>query len=143
MANPVPKQLTPFGPNNPPPKSPGRPKKRPVSEAYDEALRMDLPEPVRKAMNLPKGATWADAVAASMLKAAVLKGDVAAAKELREGTEGKAPMRISATVETSRRTEIIVTYEDAPQVVVDQNDDAIEVKALPAPAEESSNNDAK
>jgi hypothetical protein len=104
MANPHPVDgranlRPPWGtPGNPPPKSPGRPPKRPLSEAYEEWLREPVsPDKIAtfraEGMKLPDGLTNADLVAMAMGKRAV-KGDVTAAKELREAVEGKATQRI-------------------------------------------------
>jgi hypothetical protein len=90
--------LRPWGPDNPPPRSPGAPRKRALSGAYDAVLRQPLPAEFRAALlraniRLPKNASWSDAIALSMARAA-LKANVLAAKELREGAEGRASMRI-------------------------------------------------
>lgn len=108
MANPNPNTsgLRPFQPGSK--GGPGRPKKRPISEAYDSYLKTEVPEKVRVAMGLPKGAIWAEAIACAMAREAV-KGNVVAAKEMREGTEGKAPIRIEGLVE--RKNEVVVTFE--------------------------------
>jgi hypothetical protein len=52
-----------------------------------------LPEHWRKKLDLWPGATWFDGIAASIIRAAV-RGDVAAAREIREATEGKAPLHV-------------------------------------------------
>jgi hypothetical protein len=67
----------------------GRPKSRTLSEAYRELLRQPLrDDPTR---------TVADVVAAAMVQNA-FAGDVAAAKELADRTQGKAKQGIDLTV---------------------------------------------
>jgi uncharacterized protein DUF5681 len=67
----------------------GRPKSRPLSEAYRALLSQPLKDdPTR---------TVADVVAAAMVQNA-FAGDVAAAKELADRTEGKAKQGIDLTV---------------------------------------------
>jgi len=73
----------------------GRPKKRPISDRYAELTEVLLPERDRIKHGLPKGATYGDALALSVFKAA-LKGRTDAAREIREAIEGKAPQRIEA-----------------------------------------------
>lgn len=91
----------PFGPDNPPPKSPGRPRKRPMSEAYDDWLREPVPGPQLASMKaqgvaVKAGMTNADIIALAMGKAAI-GGNTLAAKEMREAVEGKAKQRIELT----------------------------------------------
>jgi hypothetical protein len=98
----------------------GRPRKRPASEAYDDLLRMEIPDKMRHAMNqslgdpppLKKGATWADAMALGVMKRA-LTGDAAAAKELREGVEGKSTQRIELAPPEDRTTTLTITFAPA------------------------------
>jgi hypothetical protein len=52
-----------------------------------------LPERERKRLGLAPGATWFDGIAAAIIRAAV-KGDVEAAREVREAIEGKAPLHV-------------------------------------------------
>ncbi len=71
----------------------GRPKTRPISAALDRIGTSELPERQRKRLALPKGSTWFDGVAIAMLYEAA-NGNPAAAKEVRESIEGKAPQRV-------------------------------------------------
>lgn len=101
--------------NNPPPKSPGAPRKRPISRAYDELVQSELPKEYRAALlkagiKLKPNCTWADAIALSMARSA-LKANVFAAREMREGIEGKAPMRIEVLGEREQ-FQIVVCYEE-------------------------------
>ena len=71
----------------------GRPKKRPISSRYALLAEVRLPERVRKKLKLPEGATLADAGVVA-LYSAMAEGKHGAAKEIREGIEGRAPQRI-------------------------------------------------
>jgi hypothetical protein len=69
---------------------------RPLTAAFIRVGESKLPEHWRKKLGLWPGATWFDGVAAGMFRAAV-GGDVAAARELREAIEGKAPLHVELT----------------------------------------------
>jgi hypothetical protein len=71
----------------------GRPKKRPISTRYALLADVEVPERIRKKLKLPKGATLADAGVVA-LYGAMAEGKHGAAKEIREGIEGRAPQRI-------------------------------------------------
>jgi hypothetical protein len=71
---------------------------RPITAALVRVGESKLPERWRRQLGLWIGATWFDAVAASMFRAAV-RGDVAAAREIREAIEGKAPLHVELTGE--------------------------------------------
>jgi hypothetical protein len=92
----------------------GRPRKRPISEAYDDLVRSIAPANVRTAMGLGKDATWADCIALGQARKAV-RGDAVAAKEVREGIEGKATQRFefAAGDADSRLAEFVVVYATA------------------------------
>src|SRR6266446_2827789 len=103
-----------WGPNNPPPKSPGRPRKRPMSEANDDLLRRAAPPQVVLALcklGLPKDATNADVLALCLFREG-LAGNVYAIKELRESVEGKATQRIELVSHEDRQLDINVTFEN-------------------------------
>ena len=70
----------------------GRPKKRPISDLYAEFAERPVPEKLRRALGLAKGATFAEAQTVSLFTAAS-NGNVQAAREIREGIEGKASER--------------------------------------------------
>jgi len=86
--------LKPWGPNNPPPRSPGRPKSRPLSSAYDDVLRSPLPERERIALKLAKGTTWAQAIALARARAALTRTGTLDAKEIGDRVEGRPMQRI-------------------------------------------------
>src|SRR5713226_7532672 len=77
------------------PRNGGRPKKRPISDRYEELAELVLPEKDRIKHGLPKGAMYGDALVLSMFKAAI-EGRTDAAREIREAIEGKAPQRVDA-----------------------------------------------
>jgi hypothetical protein len=68
-------------------------KKRPITDTLLHVGALPIPERWRKKLSLWAGATWFDGVAMAMFQEAA-KGDPAAAKEIREAIEGKAPQRI-------------------------------------------------
>jgi hypothetical protein len=70
----------------------GRPKNRPISNLYAEFAERPVPEKLRRALGLAKGATFAEAQTVSLFTAAS-NGNVQAAREIREGIEGKANER--------------------------------------------------
>ena len=57
----------------------GRPKKKPITEAYEHQMKQSLPDELRIRMKLPEGATWADAVAVGQIRSAA-KGNTQAAR---------------------------------------------------------------
>jgi hypothetical protein len=88
----------------------GRPRKRPLSEAYDSLLRQPLPEAERKALGLPKGTTWAEAIAAARARHALRSSGVESAREMREAVEGKATQRFELMPGEDRTPEFVVVY---------------------------------
>ena len=90
----------------------GRPKRRPISDAYAEYLQRPAPEKLRQELDLSEGATYADAIAAKLINAAC-EGRVAEVRELREATEGKAGERPK---EIPGPTEIHVIYDNPPKL---------------------------
>jgi hypothetical protein len=70
----------------------GRPRKRPISDRYAEMVETVLPDDLRNAVGLPKGATYGDAIALSQARQAI-KGKPEAAREIREAIEGKTTQR--------------------------------------------------
>jgi hypothetical protein len=94
------------------PGGPGAPRKRPQSEANEERLRLELPEDVRCMLKLWKHATYADAIALQLSRKAI-KGDVLAAKELRESVEGRSVQRVEVGTAGSSDCELRVIWEPA------------------------------
>ncbi len=113
MPNPNgnPSSLKPWGPDNPPPRSPGRPRKRPMTEEYDELVREDLPEKERKALNLPPGTTWGRAMALARAREALTRGGTLAAKEIADRIEGKPTQRVEIHSPEDRGWDVKVTFE--------------------------------
>ncbi len=71
----------------------GRPRKRPLSDRYEAITETPLPEDMRQALRLKKGATYGDGVALALARAAI-KGKLEAAREMGEGIEGKPTQRV-------------------------------------------------
>ncbi len=88
----------------------GRPKKRPLSDRYEELAHVLLPEKDRIKRGLPEGATYGDALVLCIFKAA-LKGRVDAAREIREAIEGKSQQRLELSAPENRVTVIRVVYD--------------------------------
>ena len=74
----------------------GRPRKKPVTERYEELMTTPLPDEVRRKLKLEEGATYGDALAYRIFMAAIT-GKHEAAKEITDRVEGRAPqsMQIS------------------------------------------------
>jgi Family of unknown function (DUF5681) len=70
----------------------GRPHKRPISDRYAEIVETILPDDVRNALGLPKGATYGEAIALGQARQAI-KGKPEAAREIREAIEGRTAAR--------------------------------------------------
>ena len=60
---------------------------------YEGRLRSFAPVKVCRAMDLPKKSTWAEVIATGMVRRAI--HDVAAAREIREVTEGRVPAAVN------------------------------------------------
>jgi hypothetical protein len=80
-----------------------------MTDAYREISGMPVPEELRRKYKLREGITFAEACAQS-IAAKVLNGNIAAARELREGAEGRANVRSKADVSGPIR--ILVRYAD-------------------------------
>jgi hypothetical protein len=93
----------------PSPNPGGRPKKAPISEAYAHHVGDPLPDDIRSKLRLPKGATWADAIALGQLRAAV-KGNTVAAKEIADRVEGRVPLPMEVETPEGREVRIEVVY---------------------------------
>ncbi|MGB9242890.1 MAG: DUF5681 domain-containing protein [Candidatus Acidiferrales bacterium] len=91
----------------------GRPKNRPISDFYAEVAQRPVPEKLRRTLGLARGATFAEAQTVSLFIAAS-NGDVRAAREIREGIEGKANER--SKIE-HRGFDINISYEDPPKAI--------------------------
>ena len=107
----------PWGPGNPPPISPGRPRKRPLSEAYEDWLRQAVDRDTivklrSKGIRVPTDATNADMVAMSQGREAI-SGKTNAAREMREAVEGKAMQRIELSRPEDRSVEFSIVYANA------------------------------
>ncbi|MFZ3329966.1 MAG: DUF5681 domain-containing protein [Candidatus Acidiferrales bacterium] len=67
----------------------GRPKKKPITDRYHRIVETELPDDIRRALDLPRGATFGDAIALAQARQAI-KGETGAAKEMREAIEGRS-----------------------------------------------------
>lgn len=115
-----------FKPGNP--GGPGAPRKRPITEEYDEVVRELLPEKERRALGLPPGTTWGRAIALSRARHALLKTGVADAKEMREAIEGKSTQRIELTAHREDRTpEFVVVYATPIPGLKEESKDIIDM----------------
>lgn len=104
------KNLKPWGgkdSDHPPPKSPGAPRKKLLTAAYEEQLAMLVPAEVRAAMKLPVGSRWSDAIAVAMVRKAC-RGNHECARELADRVEGKSVTQIS--VDSNVAVEFCVEY---------------------------------
>jgi hypothetical protein len=121
---PVPKQLAehvfqPGRSGNPG----GRPRKRAVSDRYAELMESPLPEKIRRAMELPAGALWGDAIVLAGARTGLrsTEAGTSARKEIRESIEGKSTQRFefAAGDADSRLAEFVVVYATAVPGAVD------------------------
>ena len=72
----------------------GKPKvHQTLSMNYEAQLRSFAPVKVCRAMDLPAKSTWAQVIAAGMVRRAMT--DVSAAREIREVTEGRVPAALN------------------------------------------------
>lgn len=86
----------------------GRPKKAPVADAYARQVEAPLPDDLRSKLKLPRGATWADAMALGQLRSAV-QGNTAAAREIADRVEGRArlPVEVETPENEALRIEVV------------------------------------
>ena len=77
----------------------GRPKSKPITEAYKAVIAERLPEHLRKIklgkheLELPEGSTFADLIAIGQCASAI-KGNTAAAEEIANRLEGKVAVEL-------------------------------------------------
>ena len=74
----------------------GRPNARQITERYAILAEIPIEETERKKLNLPEGATYADALVFAIF-ARAMKGDMAAIREIREALEGKTERSLADT----------------------------------------------
>ena len=93
----------------------GRPKRGPISDAFARMLDQQVPKAMLEASKLkgnkalPKKPTFADLMAFSMFNQ-VLKGNVAAVKEILNRTEGKTPQHVNLS-STDKLDELIAAMD--------------------------------
>jgi hypothetical protein len=97
-------------------------RKRPITDCYYQRSEEPLPENLRIRINasigeeiLKPGTTWAEASALRRFLDALMEGGTAAAKEIREAIEGKAPQRLEITGPEKKVVTIRVVYNKKPQ----------------------------
>jgi len=84
----------------------GRPKRKPITQAYEAVINQRLPAHLREiklgrhTLELPEGATFADLIALGQAAAAI-KGNTAAAEEIANRLEGKVAMELDVVAGTS------------------------------------------
>jgi len=94
----------------------GRPKKKPITDRYLRIVETELPDEIRAAIGLPRGATFGDAIAFAQAWQAI-KGETAAAKEMREAIEGRS---ITPPVPEGKNAALAIIFDmpmPAPQVI--------------------------
>ena len=104
----------------------GRPKKKPITDAYERLAKKRLPKRFRdkliaEGFSVPLKATFADAVAFAQYGKA-LTGESANAREIREAQEGKAMQNVELAGSGGGPLRIIVSYDDAPPANPDEKD---------------------
>jgi hypothetical protein len=116
----------------PSPNPGGRPKKAPISEAYEHHVTERLTDDIRRRFRLRKGATWADAIAVKQIHAA-LRGNTVAAKEIADRIEGR--VRLPVAVETPEgegfRIEVVHIGGDCKDPTMDRKTRKPKVKMPP------------
>ena len=91
----------------------GRPHKRPITDRYVQILETLLPDKIRKALGLPKGATHGDAIALAQAYQAI-KGKTEAAREIREAIEGKTAQRDDSAEAAKGFRVVIINSNNRP-----------------------------
>lgn len=91
--------LKPWGPGNPPPRSPGRPRKQPITSAYEERLEVPLPPEVCRVLKLPAKSTWLDGIVEQQFKTALRPTETGnnARAEIANRIEGKPAQKLEVS----------------------------------------------
>jgi len=111
----------------------GRPHKRPITDRYEQILETLLPDDIRRALGLPKGATHGDAIALAQVRQAI-KGKTEAAREIRESIEGKTAQRDTQDEGINRIRTVIIDSRHRPNwSEMRRNTPPIDVPSLPKP----------
>jgi Family of unknown function (DUF5681) len=74
--------------------------KKPITDRYLRIVETELPDEIRGALGLPRSATFADAIGLAQARQAI-KGETAAAKEIREAIEGRSIEQVNQEREFS------------------------------------------
>jgi hypothetical protein len=110
----------------------GRPKTKPISDRYAELVESALPDEVRIALGLPKGATYGEAIALGQARQAI-KGKSEAAREIREAIEGKTAQRDQEDDKPVIRTILIDRAHRPDWEEMRKRNPAIQVPGLAVP----------
>ncbi|MGA7918572.1 MAG: DUF5681 domain-containing protein [Candidatus Acidiferrales bacterium] len=102
----------------------GRPKKKPITDRYHRIVETELPDDICRALDLPRGATFGDAIALAQARQAI-KGETAAAKEIREAIEGRSIEQVDqerefsvVMIDRSHRPDWAAMRKARPQIEV-------------------------
>jgi hypothetical protein len=90
----------------------GRPRKRPLSDRYEELMQEVLPEELRRALKLPPGTLWGDAIARVAGRTALksTEAGILQRKEIADRIEGKATQRVELGGTGGGPPEFVVVY---------------------------------
>jgi len=92
----------------------GRPSYAVLTSAYRDQLDRQLDRETAVALGIPLDSTIAEGIAAVLTRNA-LCGDVAAAKEIGDRVQGRAPQFIDMELNAHRKTEVVIrVVEDPP-----------------------------
>lgn len=97
----------------------GRRKPNPIRDRYLQVLEMELPEDVRKKLNLAPGSTIGDAMTLTLGLQAAL-GDVQSARELSDRAVGKPHQSVDVQQELSGTVNVPVDITVIRQKLVDR-----------------------
>ena len=96
----------------------GRPKRKPLTDAYAALLGQTVPPEIARQLRISESSTYAEVVAMALLKEAV-KGKVNAAAELADRVEGRVMERVQVDHRGDPLSELLKEfrheYDDLPK----------------------------